>query len=135
MNYGFINLNNDANEVPIKVFYNLDDKMKQVKQDMLKDTSDLSTTSMKESCRSSCHGFASWSMMKTLCFSYNTKLPHRMLLRNITEVRILTQMIMKTQVKVSRPRICHLSQSVTKRRSFRRFPISPEPKWQPMPQP
>lgn len=41
MNYGFINLNNDANEVPIKVFYNLDDKMKQVKQDMLKDTSDF----------------------------------------------------------------------------------------------
>ena len=41
LNYGFINLNNDANEVPIKVFYNLDDKMKQVKQDMLKDTSDF----------------------------------------------------------------------------------------------
>ena len=34
-------MNNDANEVPIKVFYNLDDKMKQVKQDMLKDTSDF----------------------------------------------------------------------------------------------
>ena len=41
MNYGFINLNNDANEVPIKVFYNLDDKMKQVKQDMLKDPADF----------------------------------------------------------------------------------------------
>lgn len=41
LNYGFINLNNDANEVPIKVFYNEDDKMKQVKQEMLKDTTDV----------------------------------------------------------------------------------------------
>ena len=37
LNYGFINLNNDANEVPVRIFYHHDDKMKQVKQDMIKD--------------------------------------------------------------------------------------------------
>lgn len=37
LNYGFINLNNDANEVPLKVYYNKDDAMKQVKQDMIQD--------------------------------------------------------------------------------------------------
>lgn len=31
LNYGFINLNNDANEVPVRIYYNPDDKMKQVK--------------------------------------------------------------------------------------------------------
>jgi len=41
LNYGFINLNNDANEVPIKVYYNEDDKMKRVKQEMIKDFSDF----------------------------------------------------------------------------------------------
>jgi protein-histidine N-methyltransferase len=41
LNYGFINLNNDANEVPIKVFYNDDDKLRQVKMEMIKDTSDF----------------------------------------------------------------------------------------------
>jgi len=41
LNYGFINLNNDANEVPIRIFYNPDDKMKQVKQDMIKDSADF----------------------------------------------------------------------------------------------
>lgn len=41
LNYGFINLNNDANEVPLKVYYNPDDSMKQVKQDMIKDHSDF----------------------------------------------------------------------------------------------
>lgn len=40
LNYGFINLNNDANEVPIRIFYNPDDKLKQVKQDMIKDTAE-----------------------------------------------------------------------------------------------
>lgn len=34
-------MNNDANEVPIRVYYNEDDKMKQVKQDMIKDTSEF----------------------------------------------------------------------------------------------
>lgn len=41
LNYGFINLNNDANEVPIRVYYNDDDKLKQVKQEMIKDASDF----------------------------------------------------------------------------------------------
>jgi len=41
LNYGFINLNNDANEVPIRIYYNPDDKMKQVKQDMIKDTAEF----------------------------------------------------------------------------------------------
>jgi histone-lysine N-methyltransferase SETD3 len=40
LNYGFINLNNDANEVPIRIFYNDDDKLKQVKQEMIKDTAE-----------------------------------------------------------------------------------------------
>lgn len=40
LNYGFINLNNDANEVPLKVYYHLDDQLKQVKQDMIGDHSE-----------------------------------------------------------------------------------------------
>jgi len=35
LNYGFINLDNDANEVPIKVYFNDDDKYLQMKKDML----------------------------------------------------------------------------------------------------
>ena len=35
LNYGFINLNNDANEVPIKVYYNLEDPMIEVKKSLL----------------------------------------------------------------------------------------------------
>jgi phage terminase large subunit len=41
LNYGFINLNNDANEVPIKVYYNENDALKQVKQDMISDHSEF----------------------------------------------------------------------------------------------
>ena len=41
LNYGFINLNNDANEVPLKVFYNPDDALKQIKQDMIQDRSEF----------------------------------------------------------------------------------------------
>lgn len=37
MNYGFIVENNDANEVPIKVYYNADDPMKEMKQEMISD--------------------------------------------------------------------------------------------------
>jgi histone-lysine N-methyltransferase SETD3 len=36
LNYGFINLDNDADEYPFKIFYNPEDKMKQIKQDMIK---------------------------------------------------------------------------------------------------
>jgi len=35
LNYGFINLDNDANEVPLKVYFNEDDKYLQMKKDML----------------------------------------------------------------------------------------------------
>lgn len=35
LNYGFINLNNDANEVPIKVFYNDDDQYLAMKKEMI----------------------------------------------------------------------------------------------------
>ena len=35
LNYGFINLNNDANEVPLKVYYRPDDTMVQMKKDMI----------------------------------------------------------------------------------------------------
>ena len=41
MNYGFINLDNDADEYPIRIYYNSDDKMKQIKQDMIKDHSEF----------------------------------------------------------------------------------------------
>jgi len=41
LNYGFINFNNDANEVPLKVFYNPDDALKQIKQDMIQDRSEF----------------------------------------------------------------------------------------------
>ena len=41
LNYGFINLDNDADEYPIKIYYNPDDKMKQIKQDMIKDHSEF----------------------------------------------------------------------------------------------
>lgn len=41
LNYGFINLDNDADEYPIKIYYNPDDKMKQIKQDMIKDASEF----------------------------------------------------------------------------------------------
>lgn len=40
LNYGFINLNNDANEFPFTVPYNFDDPLKQVKKEMIKDYSD-----------------------------------------------------------------------------------------------
>jgi len=40
LNYGFINLNNDANEVPLKISYNPDDSLIEVKKGMIKDESD-----------------------------------------------------------------------------------------------
>ena len=41
LNYGFINLNNDANEVPIKVYYNESDPLKNVKKEMINDSADF----------------------------------------------------------------------------------------------
>lgn len=37
LNYGYINLNNDANEVPIKIYYNPDDQYVKVKKEMIND--------------------------------------------------------------------------------------------------
>jgi histone-lysine N-methyltransferase SETD3 len=39
MNYGFINLDNDANEVPVRVYYNDEDPHKENKKQMLSDKS------------------------------------------------------------------------------------------------
>ena len=39
LNYGFINLDNDANEYPLRVYYNEDDAFKAVKMDMIGDKS------------------------------------------------------------------------------------------------
>ncbi len=41
LNYGFINLNNDANEVPLKVYYQEDDQFMKIKQEMIKDFSNF----------------------------------------------------------------------------------------------
>jgi histone-lysine N-methyltransferase SETD3 len=41
LNYGFINLNNDANEYPFKVYYNTDDEFIHVKKEMIGDTNDF----------------------------------------------------------------------------------------------
>ena len=41
LNYGFINLNNDANEVPLKVSYNSDDQYITIKKDIIGDQADF----------------------------------------------------------------------------------------------
>ena len=41
LNYGFINQPNDANEVPIKVYYNTDDTMIEVKKELINDQADF----------------------------------------------------------------------------------------------
>mmetsp|Transcript_14414 Transcript_14414/g.14025 ORF Transcript_14414/g.14025 Transcript_14414/m.14025 type:complete len:246 (+) Transcript_14414:1026-1763(+) len=41
LNYGFINLNNDANEFPFKVYYEEDDKYIQLKKEMIGDDADF----------------------------------------------------------------------------------------------
>jgi protein-histidine N-methyltransferase len=61
LNYGFINLNNDANEVPIKVYYNSDDQMKQIKQDMISDHSEFKKFRVVENFEDRVmHEFMSW---------------------------------------------------------------------------
>ena len=61
LNYGFINLNNDANEFPLKVYYNVDDPMKQVKQDMIKDRSEFKKFRVVENLEDKImHEFFSW---------------------------------------------------------------------------
>lgn len=41
LNYGFINLNNDANEFPFKVYYDENDKVVELKKEMIKDDSEF----------------------------------------------------------------------------------------------
>jgi histone-lysine N-methyltransferase SETD3 len=41
LNYGFINLNNDANEFPFKIYYNDDEKFLQVKKELIGDSADF----------------------------------------------------------------------------------------------
>ena len=41
LNYGFINLNNDANEFPFKIYYDEDDKLITMKKEMIGDESDF----------------------------------------------------------------------------------------------
>ena len=61
LNYGFINLNNDANEVPLKVYYNIDDQLKQVKQDLIKDNSEFKKFRVVENFEDKImHEFMSW---------------------------------------------------------------------------
>lgn len=61
MNYGFINLNNDANEVPIKVFYNENDTLKSVKKEMINDTAEFKKFRVVENLEDKVmHEFMSW---------------------------------------------------------------------------
>jgi protein-histidine N-methyltransferase len=41
LNYGFINLNNDANEFPFKIYYNPEDTLVNVKKEMINDLADF----------------------------------------------------------------------------------------------
>jgi histone-lysine N-methyltransferase SETD3 len=41
LNYGFINLNNDANEFPFKIYYEEDDKFVEQKKEMIKDDAEF----------------------------------------------------------------------------------------------
>lgn len=51
MNYGFIVWNNDANEVPIEVYYNPADKLVGFKKEMIKDSSDFKKFRVSENLR------------------------------------------------------------------------------------
>src|SRR5437879_5775798 len=41
LNYGFINLNNDANEVPLKLSYNIGDQFISIKKEIINDQADF----------------------------------------------------------------------------------------------
>jgi len=41
LNYGFINLNNDANEFPFKIYYDEDDTTIKMKKDLIGDEADF----------------------------------------------------------------------------------------------
>ena len=62
LNYGFIVRNNDANEVPLKIFYPPGDKYKQLKQDMINDESDFKKFRVSANLRdSNMYEFFSWA--------------------------------------------------------------------------
>ena len=61
LNYGFINLNNDADEVPLKVFYNKDDPCIHIKKEIINDSSDYKKFRVMESLTERVmHEFFSW---------------------------------------------------------------------------
>ena len=61
LNYGFINLNNDANEVPLKVYYNEDDPLIKVKKEMINDNADFKKFRVVENLEDKVmHEFLSW---------------------------------------------------------------------------
>ena len=61
LNYGFINLDNDANEVPIKVYYNEDDTLVNVKKEMIADPADFKKFRVVEGLEEKImHEFLSW---------------------------------------------------------------------------
>ena len=49
LNYGFIVDNNDANEIPLKIYYSANDQFKKMKQDMIADTSEFKKFRVQES--------------------------------------------------------------------------------------
>lgn len=61
LNYGFINLNNDANEVPIKVRYNEEDSLISVKKEMINDPTDFKKFRVVDNLEDKVmHEFLSW---------------------------------------------------------------------------
>lgn len=61
LNYGFINLNNDANEFPLKIYYNVDDSLKGVKQEMINDPAEFKKFRVVENLEDKVmHEFLSW---------------------------------------------------------------------------
>ncbi len=61
LNYGFINLNNDANEVPLVVSYSIDDQMVQVKKELIGDFTNQKKFRVVENFEDRVmHEFLSW---------------------------------------------------------------------------
>src|ERR1700691_413738 len=61
LNYGFINLDNDANEVPIRITYNEDDPLITVKKEMINDQADFKKFRVVDNLEDKImHEFLSW---------------------------------------------------------------------------
>ena len=61
LNYGFINLNNDANEFPFKIYYNLEDPLVNVKKEMINDLADFKKFRVVDNLEDKImHEFLSW---------------------------------------------------------------------------